>query len=223
MAVPTGEIRIELDPARLGSYGITAADVNRQLRATNANLGGGRGEIGNREQAIRTLGDAQDTQALANTTIALPRRPLCQAQRTWHDPRTPTEELRSFGRFNGDQVVSFAVFRSKGASEISVSEVVTETLDEIRADYPNVQLTPVDDTVFYTYGNYESALHTLVEGALLAVLVVLLFLRNWRATLIAAVGAATVCHPDLLCHGAARLLAQPGQPSGHHPGDRHPR
>jgi multidrug efflux pump subunit AcrB len=180
------EIRIELDPARLDSYGITAADVNRQLRATNANLGGGRGEIGNREQAIRTLGDAQDTQALANTTIALPNGRYVRLSELGTIQDT-YEELRSFGRFNGDQVVSFAVFRSKGASEISVSEVVTETLDEIRADYPNVQLTPVDDTVFYTYGNYESALHTLVEGALLAVLVVLLFLRNWRATLIAAV------------------------------------
>ena len=180
------EIRIELDPARLDSYGITAADVNLQLRATNANLGGGRGEIGNREQAIRTLGDAQDVTALANTTIALAngRHVRLSDLGTVHDTY---EELRSFGRFNGDQVVSFAVFRSKGASEISVSEVVTETLDEIRADYPNVQLIPVDDTVFYTYGNYESALHTLVEGALLAVLVVLLFLRNWRATMIAAI------------------------------------
>ena len=180
------EIRIELDPARLDSYGITAADVNLQLRATNANLGGGRGEIGNREQVIRTLGDAQDVAALANTTIALAngRHVRLSELGTVHDTY---EELRSFGRFNGDQVVSFAVFRSKGASEISVSEVVTETLDQIRADHPNVQLIPVDDTVFYTYGNYESALHTLVEGALLAVLVVLLFLRNWRATLIAAV------------------------------------
>jgi multidrug efflux pump subunit AcrB len=180
------EIRIELDPARLDSYGITAADVNLQLRATNANLGGGRGEIGNREQVIRTLGDAQDVAALANTTIALSngRHVRLSELGTVHDTY---EELRSFGRFNGDQVVSFAVFRSKGASEVSVAEVVTETLDKIRTDYPNVQLIPVDDTVFYTYGNYESALHTLVEGALLAVLVVLLFLRNWRATLIAAV------------------------------------
>ncbi|PHR24336.1 MAG: ABC transporter permease [Hoeflea sp.] len=180
------EIRVELDPARLDSYGITAADVNRQLRATNANLGGGRGEVGAREQVIRTLGDAQNAASLEKTTIALPNGrfvrlgDLGTVQDTY-------EELRSFGRYNGDQVVSFAVFRSKGASEISVSEVVTETLDEIRAEYPNVELVPVDDTVFFTYGNYESALHTLVEGALLAVLVVFLFLRNWRATLIAAV------------------------------------
>ena len=180
------EIRVELDPARLDSYGITAADVNRQLRATNANLGGGRGEIGDREQAIRTLGDAQDPEALANTTIALPNGRFVRLS-DLGTIRDTYEELRSFGRFNGDQVVSFAVFRSKGASEVSVAEVVTKTLDEIRADYPNVELVPVDDTVFYTYGNYESALHTLVEGALLAVLVVLLFLKNWRATLIAAV------------------------------------
>ena len=180
------EIRIELDPARLDSYGITAADVNRQLRATNADLGGGRGEIGSREQAIRTLGNAEDVEALSNTTIALPNGRFVRLSELGII-RDTYEELRSFGRFNGDQVVSFAVFRSKGASEISVSEVVTEALEEIQADYPNVELIPVDDTVFYTYGNYESALHTLVEGALLAVLVVFLFLRNWRATLIAAV------------------------------------
>ncbi|MCY0150000.1 efflux RND transporter permease subunit [Hoeflea sp. G2-23] len=180
------EIRIELDPARLDSYGVTAADVNRQLRATNANLGGGRGEIGDREQAIRTLGNAADVQALSETTIALPNGRYVRLG-DLGQVRDTYEELRSFGRYNGDQVVSFAVFRAKGASEISVAEVVTETLDEIRADNPNVELVPVDDTVFYTYGNYESALQTLAEGALLAVLVVLLFLRNWRATLIAAV------------------------------------
>ena len=180
------EIRIELDPARLDSFGITASDVNRQLRSTNANLGGGRGEIGNREQAIRTLGDAQDTRSLANTTIALSNGRFVRLSELG-TVRDTYEELRSFGRYNGDQVVAFSVFRAKGASEISVSEVVTETLDEIRAENPNVELVPVDDTVFYTYGNYESALHTLVEGSLLAILVVLLFLRNWRATLIAAI------------------------------------
>ena len=180
------EIRVELDPARLDSYGITAADVNRQLRATNANLGGGRGEVGAREQAIRTLGDAQDRASLEKTTIALANGRFVRLG-DLGVVRDTYEELRSFGRYNGDQVVSFAVFRSKGASEISVAEVVTETLDEIRAKHPNVELVPVDDTVFFTYGNYESALHTLVEGSLLAVLVVFLFLRNWRATLIAAI------------------------------------
>lgn len=180
------EIRVELDPQRLDSFGITAADVNRQLRATNTNLGGGRGEIGAREQAIRTLGDATDITALSNTTIALPNGRFVRLA-DLGTVQDSYEELRSFSRFNGDQVVSFAIFRAKGASEVSVAEAVNKTLDSIREKNPDVGIVPVDDTVFFTYGNYESALHTLVEGSLLAVLVVFLFLRNWRATLISAI------------------------------------
>ncbi|MEI4486174.1 efflux RND transporter permease subunit [Frigidibacter sp. MR17.14] len=180
------EIRIELDPGLLDSYGITAATVSQQIRATNADLGAGRAEIGGGEQAIRLLGDAQAVQTLAATTIPLSSGRFVRIS----DIGTVIdsyEELRSFSRFNGQQVVTFAVFRAKGASEVSVDEVTKRALDAVRTEHPKVQITPVDDTVFYTYGNYEAALHTLIEGAILAVLVVLAFLRNWRATLIAAV------------------------------------
>lgn len=179
------EIRIELDPVKLGSYGITAAAVNAQLAATNVNLGGGRSELGTGEQAIRTLGDQADVAALARTRIALPSGRFVALG----DLGTVTdthEELRSFARFNGEPVVVFAVFRAKGASEVSVAETVNAVLDDLRARNPQIAITPVDDTVFYTYGNYEAALDTLLEGAILAVLVVLAFLKNWRATLIAA-------------------------------------
>jgi len=179
------EIRLELDPARLNSLGITAATVSQQLRATNADLGAGRTESGGGEQAIRLLGDAQAAAALADTTIALPSGRFVKLSDLGEVVDT-YEELRSFSRFNGEQVVTFAVFRAKGASEVSVAETVERNLAELRAENPGIQITPVDDTVHYTYGNYESALHTLIEGAILAVLVVLAFLRNWRATLIAA-------------------------------------
>ncbi len=180
------EIRIELDPVRLNSFGITATAVNQQLRLTNANLGSGRSELGSGEQAIRTLGDATTVAKLAETSIALPSGRHVRLSDLGSVLDT-NEELRSFSSLNGDQVVSFAVFRAKGASEVSVAEIVNAQLEVIRAVQPDVNITLVDETVFYTYGNYEAALHTLLEGALLAVLVVLAFLRNWRATLIAAV------------------------------------
>ena len=180
------EILVALDPVKLNSFGISAAAVNAQIRATNTNLGSGRSEIGSGEQAIRTLGDAGTVQGLAGTTIALPSgRHVRLAD--LGDVQDSYKELRSFSRLNGEQVVTFSVFRAKGASEVSVAETVNQTLDQIRADHPNVGVKLVDETVFYTYGNYESALSTLFEGALLAVLVVLAFLRNWRATLITAV------------------------------------
>ena len=180
------EIRVELDPVRLESFGITPTAVSQQLNLTNANVGGGKSEIAGGEQAIRTLGDAATAAKLAETSISLPSGRFVRVSDLGRVIDT-YEEPRSFARFNGETVVVFAVFRAKGASEVSVSEVVNEALDEVRTAHPEVRITPVDDTVFYTYGNYEAALHTLIEGAILAVLVVLAFLRNWRATLIAAV------------------------------------
>ena len=180
------EIRVVLDPIRIDSFGATAAQVSQQLRATNANLGSGRSELGTAEQAIRILGDAETPEKLAATTIALGGGRFVQLG-DLGDVVDTYEELRSFSRFNGDQVVTFSVFRAKGASEVSVAELVNAKLDTIRQQHPGIAVTPVDDTVYYTYGNYESALHTLIEGALLAILVVLVFLKNWRATMIAAV------------------------------------
>ncbi len=180
------EVRAELDPVKLAAFGITAPTVNAQLRETNVNLGAGRGEIGAQEQGIRILGDAASADQLAATTIALPSGrfvrlgDLGTVQDTYREPR-------SFSRFNGNQVVTFSVFRAKGASEVSVADVVNATLDKIRAGRPDVAISLVDDTVYYTVGNYNAAIDTLIEGALLAVLVVFLFLRNWRATLITAV------------------------------------
>jgi multidrug efflux pump subunit AcrB len=180
------EIRVELDPVRLNSFGITASAVNQQLRLTNANLGSGRSELGSGEQAIRTLGDSGTVAKLAATMIALPSGRYVRLEDLGSVVDT-NEELRSFAALNGDQVVSFAVFRAKGASEVTASETVNTALDTIRAAHPDVSIQLVDETVYYTVGNYEAAISTLLEGALLAVLVVLAFLRNWRATLIAAV------------------------------------
>ncbi|EUB96720.1 acriflavin resistance protein [Rhizobium sp. CF080] len=180
------EVRVSLNPAKLDAYGITASDVSTQLRGTNVDLGSGRGQVAGNEQTIRTLGDARSVSQLADTTITLPNGQFVRL--TELGTITDTyEEPKSFSRFNGTPSVTFAVFRAKGASEVSVAETVATSLDEVRKANPNVAIEMVDDSVYFTYGNYEAALHTLVEGSVLAVIVVFLFLRNWRATLIAAV------------------------------------
>lgn len=180
------EVRVSLDPGKLDAYGITAADVNQQLRGTNVNLGSGRGQVAGNEQTIRTLGDTRDVSQLNTTTISLPNGRFVKLSELGTIDDT-FEEQKSFSRFNGTPSVTFAVFRAKGASEVSVAETVSESLTEIRKANPNVKIEMVDDSVYFTYGNYEAALHTLIEGSILAVIVVFLFLRNWRATLIAAV------------------------------------
>ncbi|MGL4312320.1 MAG: efflux RND transporter permease subunit [Paracoccaceae bacterium] len=180
------EIRVELDPVKLGSFGITALQVSQQIALTNANVGSGKAELGGGEQSIRTLGNRDTAEQLAATTISLPSGRFVRLT-DLGEVLDSYEEPKSFGRREGQDIVVFSVYRSKGASEVSVAETTAAALEEVSAKYPDVTIELIDDAVYYTRGNYEAALHTLLEGALLAVLVVLAFLRNWRATLISAV------------------------------------
>jgi len=183
----TQEIRVSLDPDRLSSMGITAGQVSAQVRATNVDLAGGRGEVGGHEQAVRTLAGRSDIDQLAATHVTLPG----DRELRLSDLGSVTDsyaEPRGFARLDGaTPVVAFAVFRAKGASDVTVAGAVGKRLDAIRAAHPEVRFTLIDDSVRSTYGSYASAMHSLIEGALLATLVVFIFLRDWRATLLAAI------------------------------------
>lgn len=180
------EILVALDPDRLQAVGLTAADISRRLRANNVDLTGGRAEIGARDEAIRTLAGAKSLDALANTMIALSGGGEVRLGDLGLVTDTVAEP-RSFARLNGEPVVGFSVLRSKGASDVSVAAAVAQKLDEIRAAHPEVDLKLIDTSVDHTVGNYHDAIATLFEGAALAVLVVLIFLRDLRATVIAAI------------------------------------
>ncbi|RXF73657.1 efflux RND transporter permease subunit [Hansschlegelia zhihuaiae] len=179
------EIRVSLDPARLQALGITAAEVNRQLRATNVDLAGGRGEVGTQEQSIRTLAGALTVAQLAETRIVLSggrQAPLSELGTV----RDGSAEPRISAKLDGKPIVAFGVYRAKGFSDVVVAKAVEEKLKELEATRPDVTLSRIDTTVRFTEADYRSAMHTLLEGAALAVVVVFLFLRDMRATLITA-------------------------------------
>ncbi|WP_340108175.1 efflux RND transporter permease subunit [Pikeienuella sp. HZG-20] len=180
------EIKVELEPDRLRALGITAADVSSQLRAINIDLGGGRGELAGREFSIRALGGADTVEELAETPITLPsgRTVRLNALGAVIDGAA---EARAFALYDGQPVVAFSVRRATGASDLDAAEAVKVKLDRIREAYPNVSFSLIDDMTVYTEDSFDSAMETLYEGAALAVLVVLLFLRDWRATIITAV------------------------------------
>ncbi len=180
------QINVDLDPSRLQSLGVTAASVNAQLAAVNTDQGGGRSDIGGSEQAIRTIGGARSIEQLGATKIALPNGTVVRLDNL-AKITDAYEEPRTFARYNGNQVVTFSVFRAKGSSATAVGDKVTAAIERLSQSGNGVKYTLVDDTVHYIYGNYTAAMETLIEGAVLAVLVVLLFLRDWRATLISAI------------------------------------
>ncbi|HYD38473.1 MAG TPA: efflux RND transporter permease subunit, partial [Allosphingosinicella sp.] len=179
------EIRIILDPAKMQANGITAAQVNQQLRQVNVNAAGGRAEIAGSEQSVRVLGNAANAFALGETQIALPGGRSVKLSAI-ADVRDSYAEQRSLATMNGRQVLSFRITRAKGYSDVTVYEKAMKALKELEQANPKVKFTEMFTSVDYVKSQYHSAMEAMVEGAVLAVLVVFLFLRDWRATLISA-------------------------------------
>ena len=179
------EIRIILDPAAMQSYGITAVQVNQQLRQVNVNAAGGRAEIAGSEQAVRVLGNSASAYSLGETQIAVGNGRTVKLA----DIATVTDgyaEQRSRSKMNGRQVLSFSVEKAKGSSDVTVYDTTLETLKALEKENPKVKFTQLFTTVDYTKAQYRSAIEAMIEGAVLAVLVVWLFLRDWRAMVISA-------------------------------------
>jgi HAE1 family hydrophobic/amphiphilic exporter-1 len=169
-------------PDRLMALGITAPDVNEQLRASNVDLTGGRGEVGSREQTIRMLAGAETVEELANRTIVLPggRKTRLKEIATVTDGAA---EARSFARLDGKPVVTFGIYRAKGFSDVAVAEAVTTKLQGLTKAHPELSVSEIDSTVRYTKTDYRATMQTLTEGATRGRLRAD-FLRDFRATAI---------------------------------------
>jgi HAE1 family hydrophobic/amphiphilic exporter-1 len=188
------EIEVALDPDRLAARGVTAAAVSQALVSSNADLPGGRVTISGAERAIRTLGAAGSVEQLRETRVPLPSggavrlADLGQVTDHWAEPR-------SRARFDGQEVVTFSMIRSRGASEVQTAEKVRKAVEKLDKEHPEVEIEEITSNVKYIEESYLASMEALIIGAILAVLVVLLFLRDWRATLLAAVAIPTSLLP----------------------------
>lgn len=177
------EIQVNLDPTRLQAVGITADLVNMQIRALNIDLPGGRGKVGSAEQSIRTLGSAMTVQQLGAMEIVLPNGKHARLD-TLGKVTDGTSEVRQMALLDGKPVVAFSVVRSTGSNIVDVERGVDKKISELEKSIPGVKFTKIRSNGKYVEESYHASLDSLVLGALLAVVVIWLFLRDWRATFI---------------------------------------
>ncbi len=181
------EIRVDLDPARLQALGITATQVNDQIRNLNVNLPGGRAEVGGSEQSIRTLGSAPNVGALRNYQIVLPDGGFVPLS-SLGEVRNGFEEPRQAALLNGKPVVAFQVLRSTGSTLVTVEEGVRKEVEELQKTLPgDVLLQLIFTRADFIRESYNNTIDDLVQACALAVVTILVFLRDWRATLITAI------------------------------------
>ena len=181
----TREIRIELDPAKLLALNATAADISRQLRQIQQDASGGRSDVGGVEQSVRTIATVSDAAELGAMDIVLSGGRKIRLDQVASVVDTVAEQ-RSAALLNGQPVVGFEITRSRGAGEVEVAENVRATLEKLKADYPDISITEAFNFVDPVEENFHGSMMLLIEGAILAVIVVWLFLRDWRATFVSA-------------------------------------
>ncbi|MEH6436496.1 efflux RND transporter permease subunit [Massilia sp. DD77] len=181
----TREVRVELIDARMAALRVSALDVSRQLRNVQREAPGGRGDVGGAEQSVRTIATVKTAQELAGMEIPLPDGRSVRLDQVANVADTVAEP-RAIAEQDGRKVVAFEVFRTRGAGEVDVAEGARAAVAQLQKEHPNLVLREVIDNSFAVEDNFDASMEMLYEGAVLAVLVVWWFLRDWRATLIAA-------------------------------------
>ena len=180
------EIEVLLDPVKMQSLGVTAGQINAVLRQSNIDAGGGMAEVGGTRQSVRVLGNNETAFELSQRQIQLGGgRTIRLADVAL--VRDGYSEQTSKAILNGSEVVNFRLSRAKGASDVAVYTEAKAVREQIEAENPNVKFMPLFNTVRYTEDQYQSSIRAMVEGAILAVVVVFFFLRDWRATMISAI------------------------------------
>jgi len=179
------EIRVELDDERMAALRVSALDVSRMLRQVQKEAPGGRGDISGAEQSVRTIATVKSAQELSQMDIPLGDGRHIRLDQVANVTDTIAEP-RSEATEDGKKVVAFEIFRTKGASETQVAADARAAVEELRKAHPTIDITQSIDNAEPVAENFAGSMELLYEGAILAVLVVWWFLRDWRATLVAA-------------------------------------
>ncbi|MDP2714701.1 efflux RND transporter permease subunit [Rheinheimera sp.] len=191
------EIRVELDFAALLAFNTTAAGISRQLRLVQQEAAGGRAHFGGMEQSVRTIATVQSAEEFAAMDITLTDGRRIRLDQIASVSDTVAEQ-RSAAFLNGEPVVGFEITRAIGYGELEVADGVRAALQQLQVQQPDISITEVFNLIDPVAENYAGSMQLLYEGALLAVLVVFLFLRDWRATFISAVALPLSIIPTFL-------------------------
>ncbi|QUX92347.1 RND transporter [Marinomonas sp. A3A] len=178
------EIRIGLDPTKLTGLGATASDVSQALSNAQLESSGGRMQLGNMEQSVRTIATVKTAAELNAFPIVLADGRQLRLDQVANVQDT-TAERSQIALLDGQAVVGFQVYRANGFDETKIAAGIKKELEDLKAK-DAVDFTLVYDKVSQTEEQYTGSMNMLFEGAFLAVLIVWWFLRDWRATLIAA-------------------------------------
>ena len=179
------EVRVTLDPEQLAALNVSATDISHQLKRVQQEVPGGRGDVSGAQQSVRIIATVHSAAQLAALDIPLGDGRSVRLDQVAQVADT-VRERTALALLNGKPVVGFEITRSKGASEVTVAKGVRAAIAQLARQQPKLKFVEAFDSVAPVQDSYNGSMDLLYEGALLAIVVVLWFLKSWRATLVAA-------------------------------------
>src|SRR6266851_1781137 len=185
------EVEVWVNPDKMRAFNVSAVDVATAVRVQNMEVPGGRVEEGKRELTVRTMGRIPDPAQFNNLVVAN-RGPYAVKLSDIGYVEDGAEEQRTEARLNGQPAVTLVVSKQSGQNTVAVADDVKERLKQVEAGLPRDVKTQIvgDQTIFIKAALHSIQLH-LIEGSILAAIVVFVFLWNFRATFIAAIAIPT--------------------------------
>ncbi len=184
-------INVRVDPDRMRAYNVTITDVANALRQQNLEVPGGRVDEGARELTVRTIGRLTDPKAFNNIAVAT-RGAYAVRVSDIGQAYDTEEEVRSTSKLNDKPSVTLVVSKQSGANLVAVADAVKDRLKEINKSLPrDVHTQVLADQSLFIKSSLDAIEHHLVEGSILASIVIFIFLANIRTTLIAALAIPT--------------------------------
>jgi multidrug efflux pump subunit AcrB len=178
------EVRIDLDPLRLRAYGVTPVQIADALRAANADQPVGRLSDSMQDTLLRVEGRIRDPKAFADVIVAH-RNGLPLRLGDLGNLVEREKEPESAARVNGERAINFNIFKQQDANIVATGDAVKAAMEELRKGLPEgVELRLINASSDWVKGSLDGLRSTLIEGALLTVAIVFLFLHSWRSTII---------------------------------------
>lgn len=179
------EIEIKVDQQKLNAYGVSIDQLSQVIRASNINMPGGSIERGAEKLSVRTMGEFETVEEIGELPITLPTGAIIRLKDV-AEVNLKQKDIEMIARTNGIDAIGLQIQKQSGSNTVQVAGLVNKELKKLQEEYPEFEIAIIFDQADYIKDSIANVTQNALVGGILAILVLYLFLRNVRSTLIIA-------------------------------------
>ena len=180
------EVEVMLKEEIIKGYNLSSSYVSQILMAENLNMPGGTVKKGNNELTVRTMGEFKTVEEIKNLTIPLTRGGTVRLQDI-ADVNLKSKDQSSITKLNGKEVVQISIMKQSDANTVNVASSIDKEIEKLKTEYPDLEFVTVFNQADYINLAIDNLIRTATIGGILAIIILLIFLRSFKTTLVIAI------------------------------------